>query len=234
MGLCHAYLGEFNQAVDRITEAIQTCRANDRPSGTIGPLANRAIARHGLGHYTEALADATEALHLCHSHQHRNSEPPVHEILARIHRDTGRLDLAQTHAEQALRTARAVGEPTLEADSLITLGSIHRLTSHPDRAATRLQAATELTHRSGLRHQEADAHAHLASGAIPTAKHHAHQALIIARALDLRPAQHRALTALAAIAHTNSTPAEAADHTTQARRIQDETGYHPSPADEPK
>ncbi|MDG9709420.1 AfsR/SARP family transcriptional regulator [Streptomyces sp. DH10] len=239
MGLCQAYLGEFDQAVERITEAIETCRANDRPSGTVGPLVNRAIARHGLGHYAEALADGTEALRLCQSHQRRNSEPPVHEILARIHRDTGRPDLARSHAEQALRTARAVGDPTLEADSLITLGSIHRLNGHFGFATTHLQQAVELTHRCGLRHQEADAHtqlalAHLESGAIPTAAHHAHQALTIARALELRPAQHRALTVLAAIAHASNTPTEAADHTAQAQRIQNETGYHPSPADEPK
>ncbi|MFF8228346.1 AfsR/SARP family transcriptional regulator [Streptomyces caelestis] len=239
MGLAHAYLGEFNQAVDRITEAIETLRANDRPSGTVGPLANRAIARHGLGHYAEALADATEALRLCNSHQRRNSEPPVHEILARIHRDTGRPGLARTHAEQALRTARALGEPTLEADSLITLGSIHRLDDHLGIATACLQEAVELTHRCGLRHQEADAHAqlaraHLASGATPTATHHAHQALAIARALDLRPAEHRALTALAAIAQTAGTLTQAAEHTAKAQQIQNETGYHPSPADEPR
>ncbi|MGA5356886.1 DUF3159 domain-containing protein [Streptomyces purpurascens] len=34
------------------------------------------------------------------------------------------------------------------------------------------------------------------------------------------------LTALSAIAHTTGTPAEAADHTAQAQRIQNETGYH--------
>ncbi|WP_232789514.1 AfsR/SARP family transcriptional regulator [Streptomyces jeddahensis] len=238
MGLMHAHLGEFNQAVGQTTEAIEICRAIDRPTGKIGPLVNRAIARHGLGHYAEALADATEALRLHHCHPHGTSGPAVHEILARIHRDTDRVDLARTHAEQSLRVALELGEPTLEADSLITLGSIHRMDGDPGLAAARLQEALELTRRSGLRHQEAEAysqlaHAHLTLGATADAMHHARQALAIARTLGLRPAEHRALTALVAIAHAAGDATAAVNHTTQFQRIQDETGYRPSPADEP-
>uniref|UniRef100_UPI00056D23C6 tetratricopeptide repeat protein n=1 Tax=Streptomyces bicolor TaxID=66874 RepID=UPI00056D23C6 len=63
--------------------------------------------------------------------------PSVYEILARIHCDTDRVDLARTHAEQSLRMAFELGEPTLAADSLITLGSIHRMDGDPGLAAAR-------------------------------------------------------------------------------------------------
>lgn len=237
-GLSHAYLGEFDRAVECTTEAIETCRAHDQQSATIGPLINRAIAHHGRGRYDEALADATEALRLCRRHQRRTSEPAALEILARLHRDTHRSDLARTHAEQSLSVAREVGDPSLEADCLITLGTVRRLDGHPGSAAAHLQEAVELTHRCGLRHQEAEARtelarAHLASGAAPTAAHHAHQALAMARALHLRPAEHRALTALAAIARATDAAGAEAEYTARSGRIQDETGYHPSPADEP-
>jgi tetratricopeptide (TPR) repeat protein len=238
MGLVHAYLGDFDRAVELTTEAIETSRAHNRPTGTISPLINRAWARHGLGHYAKALADGTEALGLGHRHQQRSSKSAAHEILARIHRDTGQLDLARNHAEEALRTAREVGDPAHEADSLSTLGTVRHLDGRPDIAAARIQEAVDLTHRCGLRHQEADAltslaRAHLASGAADRATHHAEQALALARALDLRPTEHRALTTLAAIALSKGASGEAADHMARARRIQEETGYQPSPADEP-
>ncbi|AMW15063.1 transcriptional regulator, SARP family protein [Streptomyces qaidamensis] len=238
-GLIHSYLGELDRALERTTEAIETYLKAGHQSLTISPRINRAIAHHALGQYEEALADGTEALRLCHSHQQRHSVAGAHELLARVYRDTGQTDLAYTHAEQALQRARETGDPANETDSLITLGSLHRLRCRLDLALARLEEALTITCRCDFRHQEAEvnaqlAHAHLASGSAPTATHHAHQALALARALDLRPAEHRALTALAAIAHTTGTPAEAADHTAQAQRIQNETRYHPSPADEPQ
>lgn len=235
MGAIHGWLGEFDRAVDLATEAIETSREHDRSPGTISPLINRAVARHGLGHYAEARADGTEALRLCRHHRHRMSEAAAHEILARVNRDTRRLDLARTHAEQGLRTAREVGDRAHEAGCLTTLGAVHPLDGHPDLAIAHLHEALDLTRRCGLRHQEAEAHVeiarvHLAVGSVPAATHHAEQALSLARALELRPLEHRALTALAAAAHATGT---ADDHTAQARRIQAETGFHPPPADGP-
>ncbi|MER5500145.1 MULTISPECIES: tetratricopeptide repeat protein [unclassified Streptomyces] len=236
-GLIHSYLGELDQALVCTIEAIEThVRAGHR-SFVISPRINRAIAHHSLGRYEEALADGTEALRLCRSHQQQHSEAGAHEILARIRRDTGRLDLADTHAERALRRARETGDPADETDCLITLAGLHRLRGRPDRAVAYLEEALRITHRCDFRHQEADARtqlarARLAAGDTDLASHHGDRAPAIARALELRPAEHRALTALAAIARTTGATAAEAEHTAQSLRIREETGYHPSPADE--
>ncbi|MGW1354112.1 hypothetical protein ACWCQE_33265 [Streptomyces sp. NPDC002409] len=79
-GLIHSYLGELDQALVCTTEAIEThVRAGHR-SFVISPRTNRAIAHHALGRYEEALADGTEALRLCRSHQQQHSEAGAHEI----------------------------------------------------------------------------------------------------------------------------------------------------------
>ncbi|MFI6938963.1 BTAD domain-containing putative transcriptional regulator [Streptomyces sp. NPDC050418] len=200
-GLMHAFLGAFDEAVACTSEAIRLCRALDRPTGTIGPLVNRAVSHHGAGHSTAALADATEALRLHRDHPHGTSGPATHEILARIHRDAGDLGQARGLAETSLRAALDIGEPASQAESLITLGSVHVLTAAHDSALALLQEALELTRRHGFRHHETDAHTHLArlhlsTGARDTAAFHAEQGLAIARDLELRPAEQRALATL--------------------------------------
>lgn len=83
-GLIHSYLGDLDRALARTTEAIEVYLGADYHSLTISPRINRAIAHHALGQREEALADGTEALRLCHSHQQRHSVASAHEILARV------------------------------------------------------------------------------------------------------------------------------------------------------
>lgn len=236
LGLIHSYLGELYLAIDRTTQAMETFLKVGYASLTISARVNRAIARHALGQYDEALADGTEALRLCADHQHRSSVATSHEILARVHRDTGRIDLAHSHAEQALHSAREVGDAANEVDCLITLASVDRLQGRRALAATYLGEALSITRRCDFRHQQAEAHiglarVRLASGDTAIAADHAELGLAIARDLELLPTQCRALTALAAIRHAAGDLAAAARHTAEARRIQHETGYHPSPSD---
>ncbi|MET9917488.1 tetratricopeptide repeat protein [Streptomyces sp. NPDC006435] len=232
-GLIHSYLGELDQALACTTEAIETYVRAGHHSFVISPRINRVIAHHALGRYEEALADGTEELRLCHSHRQQHSEAGAHEILVRVHRDTGRLDLAGTHAGQALRRARETGDPANETDCLITLAGLHRLHGRSDRAVECLEEALRITHRCDFRHQEADAHTQLAAGDTDLASHHGDRAPAIARALELRPAEHRALTALAAVARTTGATRAEAEHTARSLRIHEETGYRPSPADVP-
>ncbi|MDF3147077.1 tetratricopeptide repeat protein, partial [Streptomyces sp. T21Q-yed] len=236
LGLIHSYLGELDLALDRTTEAMETFLEGGHGSLTISVLVNRAIAQHALGHYDEALADGSEALRLCSDHKHRPSVATAHEILARVHRDTGRIDLAHTLAEQALNSAREVNDAPNEADCLITLASVDRLRGRLDRATANLEAARSIARRCDFRHQQAEAHiglarVYLAAGDTATAADQAELALTIARELELRPAECRALTALAAIGHAKGNSTAAARHAAQARQIQEETGYHLPPSD---
>jgi DNA-binding SARP family transcriptional activator/tetratricopeptide (TPR) repeat protein len=230
LGLIHSYLGELKLSIDRTTEALETFLEGGYGSLTISPRINRAIAHHALGRYDEALADGTEALRLCLDHQRRASVATAHEILARVRRDTSRIDLAESHAEQALHSAREVGDAANEADCLITLSSLHHLRGRPDLAATHLEDALRITRRCDFRHQQAEAHIGLArvclaSGDTATAADHAELALSVARELELRPTECRALTALAEIGHAMGDATAAARHTAEAQRIQHETGY---------
>ncbi|NGO76219.1 tetratricopeptide repeat protein [Streptomyces sp. YC504] len=203
-GLIHAYLGEFDRAVELTTEAIEACLEGGHESLTISPRINRALALHALGRYEEALADGTEALRLCEDHQQRPSVAGAHEVLARIHRDCGRTDLAGTHAELALQRARETADAANEADCLITLADLHRLNGRLDTATSDLREALHITRRCDFRHQQAEAHIGLAHvhrdlGDAPLATDHAELALAIARELELLPTERRALAVLGAV-----------------------------------
>ncbi|MER7169957.1 AfsR/SARP family transcriptional regulator [Streptomyces mesophilus] len=203
-GLIHTYLGEFDLALARTTESIETMRSAGQESLLISPFINRAIARHGLGQYEEALADITEALRLCEEHQQRHSVAGAREVLARIHRDTGRTDLARTGAEAALAVARETGDPSNLSDCLTTLAGLLLLHGRPDTARAHLTEALHLTRRCDARHQQAEvhiglAHVHRDLGDAPLATDHAELALAIARELELRPTELRALAVLGAV-----------------------------------
>ncbi|WP_199551716.1 BTAD domain-containing putative transcriptional regulator [Streptomyces sp. N35] len=203
-GLIHTYLGEFDRALARTTESLEITRAAGQESLLISPHINRAIARYGLGQYEEGVADATEALRLCEEHQQRHSEAGANEVLARIHRDTGRTELAHTHAELALPIARATGDTSNLADCLTTLAGLHRVRGRLDTALAHLTEALHLTRRCDARHQQAEAHVGLAHvhedlGEPALAAEHAERALSIARELELRPTERRALTVLGAV-----------------------------------
>lgn len=216
-GLIHSYLGELDRALERTTEAIESYLNAGYDSLTISPRINRAIAHHALGQYEEALADGTEALRLCYDHHKRPSMSTAHEILARVYRDTGRPDLADSHAEQALHSARETGDAANEADCLITLGSLHRLHGRLDQASAHLKEALRITRRCDFRHQQAEAHVGLAlvrldSGDSALAAGHAELALTIARELELRLTERRALMALGAVGRATGNHTAAARH----------------------
>ncbi|MFI6938131.1 AfsR/SARP family transcriptional regulator [Streptomyces sp. NPDC050418] len=233
-GQFHTYLGELAQALAFTTESIETSARHGHTVATIGPLTSRAAVLHGLGRYTDALADAEDAVRLCGEHRKQHNEATTYELIARIHRDLGRLDTARTHAERALETARTFGYTAKEIDSHLTLGSLDLLAADPSGASRHLGVALALTRREDYRHQEAEAQiglarVRLAEGDHTTAADHAGLALATARALSLRPAECRAHLVLASLAQAAGDPASATHHLTRADELRAETGCVPPP-----
>ncbi len=238
-GQFHTYTGELEQALALTTESIETSSQRAQTVATISPLTRRAIVLHGLGRYADALADADEAVRLCREHSKRHDEAATYEILARIHRDLGRPDLARTHALHALEAARKFGYTAKVIDSLVTLGSLDLAQAdlaQADlaRADERLEEALALTRRERYRHQEAEVHlglarVRLAAGDIATAADHAELALALARKLALGPAECRARLALAEVARATGSARGQAHHLAQAGHLRTLTGYQPSP-----
>ncbi|WP_326736228.1 AfsR/SARP family transcriptional regulator [Streptomyces sp. NBC_01022] len=204
MGLIHSYLGESEQAIESTSEAIDLALRRGQPLETISPLVNRAIAHHGRGDYGAALADGTRALLLSRKHRERRHEADALEILARTHRDTGRLDLARPLAEKALAYARDFADPSALSDDLTNLGELLCLSGEFPQAVAYLEEALEITTRCGFRHQEVEARIGLArvryaQGNVRAAAELAEAALTAAGELSLRPAEQRARTILAAV-----------------------------------
>ncbi|WP_428957390.1 AfsR/SARP family transcriptional regulator [Streptomyces sp. cg35] len=208
MGLIHAHLGEWEQAITHTSEAIELSLRHGQLLETVSPLVNRAIAHHGRGDYEAALADGTQALRLSQEHRERRNEADARDVLARIHRDTGRLDLARPLAEQALAYARESADPSALSDYLTTLGELLRLSGELSQASAYLEEALEITTRSGFRHQEANARIGLAQvryaqGHTQAAAEQAQAALEAAKELHLRPTEHRAHTILTTARHSD-------------------------------
>ncbi|WP_415953275.1 BTAD domain-containing putative transcriptional regulator [Streptomyces sp. KLOTTS4A1] len=230
-GRLHTYLGQLEQAVAFTTESVGISEHGRLSMAAISRLTARAVALHGLGRLTAALADAEEAVRLCREHRKQHDEAATHEILARIHRDLGRHDLARGHADRALETARTFGYPGKEIDSLLTLGSLDLLADERARADERLTAALVAARRENYRHQEAEAHIGLAhvrlAEADPAgAAGQAALALATATELTLRPAEYRARMVLATTARSDGDPAAAQHQLTRAEHLRTITGYH--------
>ncbi|MGX7671383.1 tetratricopeptide repeat protein [Plantactinospora sp. DSM 117369] len=70
---------------------------------------------------------------------------------------TGNYAAAEDLFQQALTTLRAMSAPDDEAEALNHLGTLRRLTGHPDQAQTLHREAQAIAHRHGHRLEEARA-----------------------------------------------------------------------------
>jgi ATP/maltotriose-dependent transcriptional regulator MalT len=110
-------------------------------------------------------------------------------LLAAAHGDHGAIDEAAELGHAAQRLARELGERTIEAEALSTLGVIaHHTDRHRD-AAAHHERGLELVRATGDRCPETEALIGLAEehdclGDRQQALHHARQALAIAREAD--------------------------------------------------
>ncbi len=227
----HLLRGELPQAWRYNVAALRT----ERPPRIL-LMINRGAIHRLLGEYEPAVADVTAGLTLSRKRKERHLEALCHDELARIWLDAGQLELACEHAERTLRLARQTDDAWCEPGALVTLGDLRGLQARLDQADAHCTRALHVAVARGLRIHEAEARLGLAStrrcaGQPDVAHEYGRLAMDIARRAELRILESQILDVLAAISRDLGEPTDAARYAEQARRIQDETGYHCAPRD---
>lgn len=160
----------------------------------------------------------------------RGLESLIHDSLAGLHRDRGRLDDAWTHARLAARLARETAMTYAEAASQHTMGTIHQANDRHEEAIEAFTSAVSLSTATKVDYVHAQALTGLAVSkahldACAEARHHAVAAIAHARRGDYRVLEGNALTALAFVELRAGQLTAATAAAEEALAVHHETGH---------
>ncbi len=235
LGSVHRELGRLRESASLHARALATLRSSDGESlaGEANELRELGETCHVMGRYVDAREHFEQALVLFQRVGDRPGEANTQRCLAAVHRDTGSrcLELART----ALANAREAGSLEVEADALITLGSVHQQLAEPRQAVDHHQQALRIARESGLGRCKVEALIEMATaynnlGNRLEAGHHVEQALAITGDAGLRILEGRA-RAVRALLHLDDGELDRAralgEH---ALEIHTSTGHRPGEA----
>jgi DNA-binding SARP family transcriptional activator/Tfp pilus assembly protein PilF len=230
LGVVSRYLGRLAQAEVQLREVLSLFDKLGSRYGEAIALGNLGAVLHLLGRFPEAVSLLTRAVETHRELGDRGTEANDMIALASVHLDAGRLAEARDLAESALALATEIGEHNYVADACTVLGSVHLRLDERGPAEEEYRRALDVTRRTEFRRTEVAALIGLAEvrrarGDTQRARNHAEVARTLARSIEHRVLEGRALLALAAAALDDARPAEAADLAAQAVHIQRATGY---------
>ncbi|MGL5857466.1 MAG: AfsR/SARP family transcriptional regulator [Angustibacter sp.] len=122
-------MGRLRVDADRLLAMFT--RVGEQP-GRSDAAVIRSWGLTAAGEYESAVSSAAWALDLARRHDHLGGVARAHVALALAHSQSGRLDLATTHLQQALVSARELGNPRYLATVLQFLGIAHRMSGDLD------------------------------------------------------------------------------------------------------
>ncbi|MEO3789354.1 BTAD domain-containing putative transcriptional regulator [Nonomuraea sp. B10E15] len=229
LGAVCLQLGALHEAEAHIRDAERLREAAGEGLNGI-ELTNLASVRRLLGHIDEALQLAGRGLESnCESG--RSVEVPKSlGVLAQIHRDAGRLDLALDHARQAERLAREVRNGYALCLVTTILGTVHTAAGDHAAAAGVHTAVLGQARAAGMNYVIVRTllglgRAYLGLGSMETAMPQVSRALAIARAGGYRVEEGNALTTMAEIHRALGDPRRSAECAGQALAVHRETGF---------
>ncbi|MEV7007061.1 BTAD domain-containing putative transcriptional regulator [Streptosporangium sp. NPDC051022] len=155
LGLVLTQMGRFTEAERCLREALSVCRGSGLLVTEAAALASLGNVLRLTGHLAGAVTHLTAARDLGGAIGERCQVHLCRE-LAEVCLDAGRRPDALGHADEALRRARAVGDPKLEIDALLGLGRIE-CEGNPRTAVDHLTAALDLARGTGATVGQADA-----------------------------------------------------------------------------
>jgi tetratricopeptide (TPR) repeat protein len=154
-------LGEYDQAVAHLTEAIGRFRQLGDGPGEARAHQNACVVSERQGRYTDALGHADRAFALCGAAGDLPGQASALADRGWYHALLGRHDQARAICEQALIKFRELGESYGQARSLDSLGFIEHRLGNFAAAADCYSQAIGLLHELGSRFYEAEAITHL-------------------------------------------------------------------------
>ncbi|MEO3805139.1 BTAD domain-containing putative transcriptional regulator [Nonomuraea sp. B1E8] len=229
LGAVCLQLGALNEAERHIRDAERLREAaGDGLNGI--ELTNLASVRRLLGHLDEALQLAGLGLESNCGSGRSVEVPKSLGVLAQIHRDAGRLDLALDHARQAERLAREVRNGYALCLVTTILGTVHTAAGDHAAAAGVHTAVLSQARAAGMdyvivRTLLGLGRAHLGLGSMDAAMPQVSRALAMARDAGYRVEEGNALTTMAEIHRALGDLRRSAECAGQALAVHRETGF---------
>jgi DNA-binding SARP family transcriptional activator/Tfp pilus assembly protein PilF len=187
------------------------------PAAALGWLDNELTNLLAAARYAAEYSQPEHVLHLSTIlHWHLRSRARYHD--------------AETLHQQALATARTIGQRAGELDALNRLGHIYRMQDRYVQAVNHLEPALRMARATRNRGDELDAltglgQIHWRQGRYAQAAEHFREALRIARANGNRAGELHALTGLGRLHWVQGRPTQAAEHFEQALQIARATAH---------
>ena len=169
------------------------------------------------GHYPDAVAIHTHALHAARDTDDRAGEAHALSNLGAVYRQQGRYPQATEHHQRALALAREIGDQASEAHTLTNLSTVYMRQNRYPQATGHLQQALTLFREIGDRDGEATALTSLGvvyqhQGHYGQAAEHHQQALALFREIGGRGGEAMALNGLGETYHATGLLAQAHSH----------------------
>jgi DNA-binding CsgD family transcriptional regulator len=145
------WLEDYSTAADLYDRVVAAGRAASSPTALPYALAGRSELAFRTGRWSNAVADATEAVDL----SEEMGQPAVTGwalvCLALIEAAYGQTDSCREHVDRGWRLAEATGAAAVRPFAGAALGLLELGLGHPDAAVAALEPVAEITEANGLR-----------------------------------------------------------------------------------
>jgi DNA-binding SARP family transcriptional activator/Tfp pilus assembly protein PilF len=224
----YVLLGRLEEASHHYAEALAINRKRGDRKGEARELYRSARAHHAMGHFDRAIDHLTDALPLARLVGDRIIEAKLHSLRAAVLRDTGAP--AEDSALTGLAIAKEIGDDSLTAEALNTLGTIYHARGDHQRAIDHHRKALTLARRAESTQRQTEAlialaAAHLATGDHTPARDCLDTALPPTSRAGYRLLESTALTVLADLHLAGADTHQAREVGERAMNIHRKTGH---------
>ena len=230
LGAAYRLLGQYDPAVDRLSQALSLHRTTGDRHGEARTLSNLGIVADRLGRYDDAAAHLTEALGGYRELGNRHGVAAVLTNLGAVELRPGHHHLAAVHLGEAATLFRELGDRAGEASALTNLGDAGMHLGRYQEADRHLTEALTLFRDMEHRYGQAIALANLGTVQTRLGRHdlaveQLGEALALLRETGHRYGEASVRNGLGEAVHAAGRPGALAHHRA-ALRIATETGDH--------
>ena len=156
LGMLHADLGDYEQADAHYVRSLQLSEelGNVHLRGLV--LLNRADVLAMRQRYDHAMPSAEQALAIFNEMDSKLDKADAYQIIGRIYRETGRIQLAESRLRTAVDLAIANGSVLSEAETTRELAMLYQVTGRNQEALRALNTAHRLFRRLDARRELVD------------------------------------------------------------------------------
>ena len=156
LGMLHADLGEYEQADAHYVRSLQLSEelGNVHLRGLV--LLNRADVLAMRQRFDQAMPSAEQALAIFNEMDSRLDKADAYQVIGRIYRETGRIQLAESRLRTAVELAVATGSVLSEAETTRELAMLYQVTGRNQEALRSLNTAHRLFRRLDARRELVD------------------------------------------------------------------------------